>query len=151
MTAILQRMSLSCTQGEDLVCLTVNHYEFRLPYQTALELSQHIRVAGKQAAEFDNAPASFWRDVEAPDIDDVPRANPYFRRGNGSVNVQRWQVRCAPPMVQVQFDQTRVSFPYEKAIAISNLLRKHGRIAKAWAGDTDRRSRMIGVLSNGAA
>jgi len=132
------------------VRLKVDDREFRVPYQTALELSQHVRVAAKMAAEFDNAPASFWREISGPDLDDLPPANQFFRRGSGSVNVERWEVRCDPPMVRVLFDGTRIGFPYDQAVSISNVLRRNARLAKAWAGDTDRRSRMIGALSDGA-
>lgn len=49
MSPLLSRQRIGVSAEGDMVTLTIGNSEIRMPYETALQLSQWLRVRGKEA------------------------------------------------------------------------------------------------------
>ena len=135
---------------EDMVVITLGDLRPRIVYQVALEIAQHLRLAAKHAARFDNVPGSFWADVDMQDLNDCPSAHKRFRRSNQTQNIKTWRIEVNGQLVSLLFDGVGREMDYESAIKLHMRIRRAGRRAKAWAGDTGKASRMIANLTDAA-
>ena len=133
---------------EDMVVITLGDLRPRIPYQTALEIAQHLRLAAKHAARFDNVPGSFWPDVDMEDLRDCPTPHRGFRRSNQTQNIKIWRIEVNGQLVNLTFDGVGREMDYESAIKLHMRIRRAGRRAKAWAGDTGKTSRMLANLTD---
>ena len=149
---ILTRTQMGADDDLDTVVIRLGELRPRVPYQIALEIEQNLRVSCKEAARFDRAGNRFWKDLvtEDPRLD-VPKAHKGFRRSKLVPNVDTWTVAHKPLLVALLFDGVGKEMGYEDGIHLHTLIRKAGLRAKAWAGDTDSRSRMLGALHDAEA
>lgn len=132
-----------------MVIIRLDDLRPMVPYQKGLEVSQGLRLACKQAARFDHAPATFWRDVDMEDLSDCPKPHRGFRRSLLVSNVKSYEVRVNPPLVALLFDGIGREMSYEDGVKLHQMIRRACRRAKAWAGDTSRNRRMLGMLTSG--
>ena len=145
---ILQKLVFSANNEEDSVVLRVGDLQHRFGYRVGFDIDHHMRLAAKQAARFDRAPASFWRDVDVPGDEQDPRPHRGFRQSRLLPTYKTWKIGVNPPLVVVTFDNTSVEMDYEAAIKVGHLIRRASRRAKAWAGDTATYSAMLGNLTS---
>lgn len=148
MAAILQPLVFETNDRDDLVEIRLGDLRPTVPYQTAFEIAQALRVAAKAAARADNAPANFWREFQLEDpLQEFPRQlHQGFRRSTRVPNVTAWQVVHQGGRVRIIFDGTFTEFGYEEAIKLHHQVRRAGHRAKRWAGDTSRTVRSVGRL-----
>ena len=145
---MLQKTQFGANDNLDMVVLTIMGRHPRIPYQTAFEISQSLRIASKYDARQDRANASFWRDVDIEDLNDCPKPNKIFRRSSLSSTVRNWSVDVQAGLVALTLDSLSVEFDYETAIKFHQIIRRAGRRAKAWAGDRANISRCLGNLTD---
>lgn len=147
MSDVLHRMKLGASAQEDMVVVQLGTLRAILPYQSAFEIAQGLRMAAKEAARFDRAPATFTHEVTKADPrEDLPEYHPQYRRGTTLGNIKNWDVRVIPPLVGLVFDDTLTEFSYEDAVHLAWYVRRAGHIAKRWAGDRSRVRRARGNL-----
>ena len=124
----------------------------RIGYRLCFVIEQNLRIAAKQAAQFDNAPASFWRDVDVIDLEDdkyTPSRVPQQSQLSPSLPPgSKWEVQVNPPLVRLVLHDMAAEMDYETAVKFGHAIRRAARRAKAWAGDTSSHSRMAGYLTN---
>lgn len=134
---------------QDMVVIRMGDMKPMVPYQTAFEIAQAVRVGCKEAARFDRASAKFWREMamEDPRLD-TPRPHKGFRRSQLASNVKFWEVVVSMPLVRLLFNGDGKEFDYESGIKFSISIRKAGHRAKAWAGDSSETRRVLGSLTD---
>ena len=49
MSPLLSQQRIAVSVEGDLVVLTIGNYDMKMPYETAIQLSQWLRVRGKEA------------------------------------------------------------------------------------------------------
>jgi hypothetical protein len=145
---LLKPTQMGADDRLDLVVIRLGRLRPMLPYQNALELAAGLRVACKDAARYDRAPATFWRDMDLDDLNDCPTPHKGFRRSTLVPNVKGYEVQVNPPLVTLLFDGVPVDIEYESGIKLHQAIRRAGRRAKAWAGDTSTDRRMLGNLTS---
>ena len=146
---LLKPTQMGANDDQDMVVIRLGELKPRIPYQNALELMQSLRLGCMEAARYDRAPAKFWRELEDEDPRiDIPKVHRGFRRSMLAPNVSLWKVEVTPPLVRLLFDGRGKEFGYEDGIKLHILIRKAALRAKAWAGDTNTYSRMLGMLTN---
>lgn len=150
MDNVFTKMQLDANDQEDMVVIRLGDLRPFVPYQIAFEIEQSLRMGCKQAARFDRVPGTFWPDIVGKDDPrlDAPKPHQGFRRSNLTSNVTRWEVRVNPPLVGLVFDGLITEMGYEEGIRLHDAIRRAGLRAKAWAGDTQRRVRVLGALSD---
>lgn len=131
----------------DMVVIRLGDMKPMVPYQTAFEIAQAVRVGCKEAARHDRASAKFWREMNMEDPRlDLPKPNREFRRSELVSNVKFWEVVVSMPLVRLLFNGEGKEFDYESGIKLSVAIRRAGHLAKAWAGDHSKTRRMLGSL-----
>jgi len=147
---LLKRTEYGANDDLDTVVIRLGDLRPRIPYQTALELSQSLRVGCKQAARFDRVNAKFWRDLISSDDPrlDTPKAHKGFRRSKLVPNVDTWEVKAQPCLVGVFFDGVGREMGYEDGVRFHLMIRKAGLRARAWAGDPSFSTRTLVMLTD---
>jgi hypothetical protein len=135
---------------EDFVVITLGDMKPKGPYQTALAIAHHLRLACKHAARFDNVPGSFWTDVDMEDLNDCPRPHRGFRRSSQVSNFKTWDIEVNGQLVSLSFDGRGREMDYEEGIKLHQRIRRAGRRAKAWAGDTVKGTTMLANITDAA-
>ena len=146
---VLKRMELDASSDEDMVVLALGSLRPIIPYQTAFDVAQALRVAAKQAARFDRAPATFVNELSLGDPrENLPEPHPTFRRSTKVPNVRSWEARVNPPLAGLVFDETITEMSYEDAVRLAWKIRRAGHEAKRWAGDRSKTRRARGNLND---
>ena len=143
LTNILRKTQFGANNVEDMVEIRLGNTFPVVPYQIGFEIASRLRMGAKAAATFDKAPSTFWRQVSMGDLEDCPSPNRNFRRSNQVSNVTLWKVAHNKNLVAIIFDEVGVTFGYEEAIKLHQIIRRASRRAKAWAGDTTTTSRVL--------
>lgn len=133
-----------------MVVIKLGDLRPRIAYQSALQLAHSLRMACKGAARHDRAPATFWSDVDIEDLNDCPRPHRGFRRSKLAPNVNDWSVCYEGAEVALVFDGRAEILGYEDGIKLHQMIRRAGRRAKAWAGDTSKGRTMLANLTDAA-
>lgn len=136
---------------KDMVIVNVGKIQARAWYQTAFEISQHLRMACKLAARYDHVPADFWSDVDMEDLKDCPDPHRKFRRSKQVQNFTSCSTRFQGAEVCILFDDVGEIFGYEDGIKLHQMIRRAARRAKAWAGDTTKGMKMLVNLTDAAS
>lgn len=139
---------MGANDNQDMVVIRLGDMHPRIPYQVALELSQHLRVACKHACRFDHADGSFWTDVDIEDLEDCPKPHKGFRRSLQAPNVKAWKIEVNAQLVNLTFDGVGREMDYETGIKLHQMIRRAARRAKAWAGDAGKGTRMLANLTD---
>lgn len=145
------RIRLDARHDCDMVEVMLADRTMIVPYPVAFDLAQSVRMGAKQAAAADNAPGTFWRALADDSWVDEPKTHRGYRRSGKPANVRQWEVRAAPGIVMLVFDDVTTETGYEDAITLSLRIRRAAKHAKAWAGDTGKRMRTLANLTAGAA
>jgi hypothetical protein len=140
---------MGANNDEDMVVIRVGDIGGTIAYQTAFEFAQGLRVACKSAARFDRVPANFWVDVDMEDFDDLPRPHRGFRRSTQVPTIQRCRSMVNGAEICVEFDGRGRIMGYEDGIKLHQKIRRAGRMAKAWAGDAGKSTRMLAMVTDG--
>ena len=143
-----RRSKHGANDHEDMVTITLGSLRPRVAYQTAFEIAHSLRLACKAAARYDRVPANFWLDVNIEDLDDCPRPHRGFRRSKLAPNVTHWQVSHLHTEVQLIFDGRGEILGYEDGIKLHQRIRRAGRRAKAWAGESTKGHRMLSMITD---
>ena len=77
-----QRISVD-TDGGEIVVMTIGNVEVKLPYETALQLSQWLRVRGKEAKRRAGDMSRHWSAVGVLEDLTASRASNYRREPGG--------------------------------------------------------------------
>ncbi len=133
---------------EDMVIIAIGDLRPRVAYQTAFEIAHSLRLSCKAAARYDRVPANFWLDVGIEDLEDCPRPHRGFRRSKQVPNVDYWQVSHLHAEVQLIFDNRGEIMGYEDGIKLHQRIRRAGRRAKAWAGESGKGRRMLSMMTD---
>lgn len=120
-----------------------------MAYQTAFEFAQGLRLACKAAARYDRVPATFWSAVPMEDLKDLPTPHRGFRRSSQVPTIKRARSMHKDAEVCVEFNGRGRIMGYEDGIKLHQKIRRAGRMAKAWAGDTGKSSRMLSMVTDG--
>ncbi len=131
-----------------MVVITFGGLRPIIAYQTAFEIAHSLRMSCKAAARYDRVPASFWAEVEIGDLDDCPSPHRGFRRSKQAPNVSNWSVQYKDAMVALLFDGRGQMFDYEEGIRLHQMIRRAGRRAKAWSGDTSKGRTMLSMITD---
>lgn len=146
----MTRMTLTAKANLDMVEITLGSMGARVPYQSAFEIAQGMKVTARMVAIRDRAPAAFDRGIKGPDLKDVPKTHRGFRRSTLVPNFKHWELRLtSDQLVGIVFDSTMTEICYEDAIHLAGVIRLEARRAKAWAGDGGRSMRMVGGIQDG--
>ena len=145
---LLKRTQMGADDNQDLVVIRLGDLRPTVPYQSAFLIAAGLRMGCKQAARHDRAPATFWRDMDLDDLYDSPKPHRGFRRSKLVPNIDSYEVKVNPPLVGLFFDGVGKEMGYEDGIRLHQAIRRAGRRAKAWAGDTSLDRRMMGNLSD---
>lgn len=133
---------------EDLVVVYVGDIGGSMAYQTAFAFAQGLRLACKAAARFDRVPATFWSEVETEDLTDLPAPHRGFRRSSQVPTLQRARSMHRGAEVCVEFNGRGRIMSYEDGIKLHQKVRRAGRMAKAWAGDTARQRGVLAMVTD---
>lgn len=146
---LLEKKAFLVNDNMDFVEVKFGCINVRIGYRIGFAIDQNMRLAAKQAAQIDRAPASFWRDVDIPDLDDCPKASRWPQQSQLTPTCKKWEVKCYPTaLVGLFFDGIGEEMDYETAVKLGHAIRRASRRAKAWAGDTAKHSRMMGILTD---
>lgn len=145
---LLKPTQMGADDEQDMVVIRLGPIRPRLLYRLALEIAAALRVSCKDAARYDRAPATFWRDIDLDDLNDCPKTHKGFRQSGLITNFKSYEVMVNPPLVGLMFDNIVTEMDYENGIRLHQAIRRAGRRAKAWAGDSSMDRRMIGNLTD---
>jgi hypothetical protein len=147
---LLERVRHDVNDELDFVNIRCGVIRARIGYRIAFAVDHRLRIAAKQSARFHRVPASFWRFVELPDLEDCPRPSRIPQQSRLTPTVSRWDVFTVPgePLVHIEFDGMAMELDYEAAVKLGHDIRRAGRRAKAWAGDRSKYSAMLGLLTD---
>jgi hypothetical protein len=67
MTPLLSRQRLAVDVEGGLVKLSIGNYDLRMPYETAIQLSQWLRVRGKEAKRLAGDQSRHWSAIATID------------------------------------------------------------------------------------
>lgn len=140
---------MGADDDQDMVVVRLGSLKPMIPYQTAFAFAQELRLGCKEAARADRVPATFWRGMDLVSLEDCPVPHRKFRRSKLVSNVESCHVRVLPGLVTLIFDDTTTQMGYEDGIRLHHAIRRAGRRAKAWAGDTSRDRRLRATLTDG--
>jgi hypothetical protein len=136
----------------DMVVFEIGTHRPRVPYQTAFEILNGVRMAAKMAMAEDGNPVTAWRQMAEINADrDKPIPHRGFRRSTEVSNVGTWSVRFEGVLVVLVFDELTAKIHYADALTWYTGLRISARQAKAWAGDTSRTLRGVAHLTDAEA
>ena len=139
---------MGANDNQDMVVIRLGNSQPCIPYQSALELAQNLRVMCKQACRFDHVEGSFWTDVDIEDLYDCPRPHRGFRRSNLASNVKAWTIQVKAQLIDLQFDGEGIEMDYETGIKLHQMIRRAARRAKAWAGDAGKGTNMLANITD---
>jgi hypothetical protein len=139
---------MGANDDQDMVVIRLGDLRPMIPYQTALTLAHHLRMACKHAARFDKVAASFWTDVDIEDLYDCPRPHRGFRRSNLVATIKDWKLEVNGQLVNLLFDGRGREMDYETGIKLHQMIRRAARRAKAWAGDAGKSATMLSNLTD---
>jgi len=146
--SLIRPTKLGANDNQDMVVITLGELSPRIAYQSAFEIAHALRMACKSAARHDRVRSDFWPDVEMEDLKDCPRPNRYFRRSDQAPNVKTWSIRFKGAEVALLFDERGVIVGYEDGIKLHQMIRRAGRRAKAWAGESRKGRAMLSNLTD---
>jgi len=145
---VFQKHQVSSTANLDMVVLVFGPNRCVVPYQTAFEILNGVRMAGKMAMRYEGNAVGLWRELAT--VNDVPvEITPArkFRRSNLAGNVSTWRVDFEESLVVIVLDALEVRLHYADAFKWYTLTRVQAREAQAWAGDTNKQLRATAVLT----
>lgn len=145
---IITPTKFAANNHEDMVNIQIGDLRPRIAYQSAFEIAHALRMACKSAARHDRQQATFVNDVDVEDLEDCPRPNRQFRRSNQVPNVKNWRVCYQKAEVAILFDGRGEIFGYEDGIRLHQMIRRAGRRAKAWAGESQKNITMLANLTD---
>lgn len=145
---LLERKVFTVNDELDFVNIKFGSINARIGYRLGFAIDQRMRLAAKYAARYDRAPATFWRDVDLVDLDDVPKPSRLPQQSRLVPSATSWAVEAEPPLVRLMFDNIGEEMDFETAVKLGHAIRRASRRAKAWAGDTSSYSRMLGMLTD---
>lgn len=145
---LLRLVNLGANDREDMVVITLGSLRPRIAYQTAFEIAHRLRLACKGAARHDRVRGNFVNDVDVGDLEDCPRTSKQFRRSKQVPNVRNWQTSYKGAEVAVIFDGRGAIMGYEDGVKLHQMIRRAGRRAKAWAGDSSRSRSALAMLTD---
>lgn len=145
---ILTKKQVSVTTVMDMVYISIVEALIVIPYQTAFEIAQRIRLASKQAMQLDNTPHAEHRSIAHIDSDPEFYCHPSFRRSSLVSNVNVWEVGGEGVLVVLKFDDLTVKLDYPDALTLHSWIRVRAKEAKGWAGDRSRTMRGLANLTN---
>ena len=148
---LISSTKFRANDDEDIVNITVGEIRVSAWYQTAFEISQHLRLACKSAARYDHAPGSFWLDVDTEDLADCPATHRSFRRSKQVQNFSNCSTRFQKAEVCLLFDGVSEIFGYEDGIKLHQMIRRAARRAKACAVDTTTGRKILANLTDAAS
>jgi hypothetical protein len=154
MDDLLLKSHYRVTTTNDIVVLTLGSHTIKLFYQTAFEIAAGMRLAAKMAMRHEGVRTEKWREIlreVAPQKPKVPRPNRVFRRSNEQCNISNWRIDWDQQLVRVVFDDLTASLHYTDALRLHVLIREFARVAKAWAGDEGKTTRMLAHLTDAEA
>lgn len=147
MQALLQRTRFTVDDKLDFVALKFGGLAVRFGYRLGFTIDQTLRLAAKHAATVDDAPASFWRELELTDLNDRPRTHREPRQSKLTPTASNWAVEIDGAEVILRFDADAMAMDYVTAIRLGHAIRRASQRAKAWAGDFSRYSALRGNLT----
>lgn len=120
----------------------------RVPYQTAFEILNGVRMAGKMAMRYEGNAVGLWRELaEVNDVPYQPTPSRTFQRSKLQANISSWRVDFEESLVVIVLDALEVRLHYSDAFKWYTRTRVVAREAQAWAGDTKRHMRATAVLT----
>lgn len=132
-----------------MVVLVFGPNSCTVPYQTAFEILNGVRMAGKMAMRYEGNAVGLWR--ELADVNDIAvelKPARRFRRSKLQPNVESWRVDFEDALVVIVLDALEVRIHYADAFQWYTRTRVVAREAQAWAGDSKRQMRANGVLTS---
>lgn len=145
---LLEKHLFKANDNLDFVDIAFGTLSARIGYRVGFSIDHHLRLAAKQAARLDRAPANFWRAVDLVDLDDAPKPSRVPRQSMLTPSASVWAVGVTPQLVWLSFDSAAMEMDYETAIKFGHAIRRASRRAKAWAGDRSKYSQMLGMLTD---
>jgi len=134
----------------DMVVMTFGNQKPKVPYQTAIEICNGIRMAAKMAMRYEGNKAKEWRKFIELDKDEfVVRAHSKFRRSREVPTVKNWRVDWKGAIVVLCLDELTVQIHYAEALELYMQIRVAARQSKAWAGDRSYTKRVTAYLNDG--
>lgn len=133
----------------DMAVFVFGKHRVQVPYQTAFEILNGVRLASKMAMRVEGNEATAWRDfarINGASRDLTPARR--FRRSNLQSNVKTWAVQFDGPLVVMVFDELTVKIHYSEALPWYTAARLAAREAQAWAGDSKKVMRCVGHLTD---
>lgn len=137
------------TQGMDLVQLRLGSNKIRMYYQTVFEICSKMRGHGTFALRHERNHPALWRE-----LDEYGRTpctvplHPKHRRSGLVTNLNNWKVWHEGQLVVVQFDDLITKFHYADAARIQAWMRRAGKQAKNWSGDSGRHMTIFARLTD---
>lgn len=154
MAGVLQFASYCSWSDHDIVFLSVEGRTISCWYQDGFALAQDIRLACKQAMQFEQTAARHWRDLaEIAENEREIKPNATYRRSRIQPNLKLWETACEGPVVVITFiDHSGGTFEakthFSDALKLHAAVRVSSQSAKAWAGDFSKVRRVIGTLTS---
>ncbi len=145
---IITPTKFAANNDEDMVNIQVGDLRPRIAYQSAFKIAHALRMACKSAARYDREPGTFVNDVDVEDLEDCPKPSRQFHRSKQVPNVTNWRVSYKDAEVELMFDDRGQIFGYEDGIRLHQMIRRAGRRAKAWAGDTSKNRAMLANMTD---
>ncbi len=132
-----------------MVVLVFGPNSCTVPYQTAFEILNGVRMAGKFAMQYEGNAVGLWRELAevnnlALDLKPARR----FRRSKLVSDVSSWRVDFEDALVVIVLDALEVRIHYADAFQWYTRTRAVAREAQAWAGDSKRQMRATGILTS---
>jgi len=149
---ILLREACSAEAELDFVNMRFGHLKVAVPYQTALDIARHLRMACKEAMRLEREPVKNWAEIseiiEITEAQEPPRANRTFRRSRLIPTLEEWATKYEGTLIRICFDNESVAMHWSDGLVYHAWLRQAARAAKAWAGDSSKRMVVTGTLTN---
>ena len=152
MSGILKKERIDVQAELDLVVFVFGDRRLLVPYQTAFEICNGVRMAAKMASRQSGNAADAWRELAAVPLEErfptTEKRARQFRRSRLQPNVKAWEIKFESELVILKFDDLAVKIHFSDALRWYTHARAAAHIAKDWAGDSTKKLRMTAHLSD---
>lgn len=140
----------------DLVVFSMGSASEKYSYPRAFDIAQDLRICAKAAMHYENQAIGIHRDLTYNNgkahefAEGFKKGETAERRRSRVQPTNRTGVGWRGSQVFLVIGNTTIGFHWRDALTVSGWFRIHAKAAKQWAGDTSKRFRIRGLLTNRA-
>jgi hypothetical protein len=145
----LEKTTFTVNDELDFVTLKCGTIDVRIGYRVALSVAKSLMETAAHVARFQRISIKdFKEQMQEADLEDSPRPNRRPRQSKLTPTATSWETYPTASLIGLLFDGEGMELDPEFAWKMGSELRRAGRRAKAWAGDSSKISNCTGILTD---